>query len=102
MSLSKSLSSFILSGVVACGTLGALSPASAADMAVKAPSLSPWVLDVHGSADFTITNTRVTGGGLLLYDHGLIYQNSVGLSLDIYKNPNGFINAVSVFGGVWD
>ncbi len=78
------------------------SPVSAADLPVKAPPppSSPWVLDVHGFFDFNVANTRVTGGGLLLYNtDSLLIQPSVGLALDIYKDPKGFINSFSVFAG---
>jgi hypothetical protein len=79
--------------------------ASAADMPVKAPPLpaTPFVLDVHGYVDVTFANTRVTGGGLLLYPTGsLLTQVTTGISLDLYKNSSGFINSVSVYGGVWN
>ena len=83
------------------------SSATAADMPalpVKAPPpTTPFVLDVHGFMDVTFANNRVTGGGLLLYPSGsALSQTSMGLSLDIYKNSSGFINSVSVFGGVWN
>ena len=60
-------------------------------------------LDVHGYVDLTFANTRVTPGGLMIYPtHGYLTQIDVGLSLDLYKNPTGFINGISVFGGVWN
>jgi hypothetical protein len=80
-------------------------PASAADLPVKAvPIVGPSVpLDVHGFADFTLATNRVTGGGLLLYPRrGVLEQINGGLSLDLYKDPAGFINKVSLYGGVWN
>ncbi len=66
------------------------------------PVASSFPLDVHGFADYTIAGNRVTGGGLLLYPtRGSLSQVSGGLSLDLYKDPAGFINSVSVYGGVW-
>src|SRR5882757_3734593 len=57
-----------LAGALSLGTTGLGSGAFAADMPVlKAPPPSPWVLDIHGSVDFDVANSRVTGGGLLLY-----------------------------------
>ena len=85
--------------------LGAAGSSLAADLPVKAapvPKATPWVLDVHGYADLTFASTRVTNGGLYLYNRGFVYQIDTGLSLDIYKNANGFINSFSVFGGVWN
>ncbi len=39
----------------------------------------------------------------MLYPSGAaLAQINVGLSLDIYKDPAGFINSVSVYGGVWN
>jgi hypothetical protein len=79
------------------------SAAFAADMAIKAPLTSPWIFDVHGSFDFNMTNTRVNGGGLLLYNtDSFVVQPGVDLALDIYKDPTAFINSFSVFGGVWN
>jgi hypothetical protein len=90
-------------------SLGAVAnapPASAADLPTKAkvPVAGPSVpLDVHGYADLTFASNRVTGGGLLLYpDHGVLSQINTGLGLDIYKDPMGFINGVTVYGGVWN
>jgi hypothetical protein len=77
--------------------------AFATDMSIKAPLPSPWVFDVHGHFDFTTVNTRVTGGGLLLYNtDSFVIQPGVDLSLEIYKNPANFINGFSLFGGVWN
>jgi hypothetical protein len=90
----------------ATGMICLASAASAADlMPVKAPppAPSPWVFDVHGDVDFNFANTRVTGGGLLLYPtNSFLVQPSISLDLDIYKNKSGFINSFSVFGGVWN
>jgi len=72
-------------------------------MAVKAPPPSPWVLDVHGFVDVSFGNTRVTGGGMLLYPtSSALVQPSIGVSLDIYKDKSGFINSFSVFAGIWN
>jgi hypothetical protein len=84
--------------------LGAVGSSFAADLPVKAavPKATPWVLDVHGYADLTFASSRVTNGGLYLYNRGFVYQIDTGLSLDIYKNASGFINSFSIFGGVWN
>ena len=51
----------------------------------------------------TFATNRVTGGGLLLYPSGAaLTQINGGLSLDLYKNPTGFINSITVYGGVWN
>src|SRR2546423_649001 len=80
--------------------------ASAADMepVYKAPVVGPSVpLDVHGYFDETIANTRVTPGGLMIYPYrGNLSQVDVGLSIDVYKDPTGFINSVTIFGDVWN
>ena len=58
---------------------------------------------MHGYFDVTFASTRVTGGGFLLYPtNSVLAQFTVGLSLDIYKDPMGFINKVSVYGGIWN
>jgi hypothetical protein len=103
MSIVRSAAAFITSAVIMSGAIGA-STASAADLPVKAvPIASPWVFDVHGYFDVTFASTRVTGGGFLLYPtNSVLAQVEVGLSLDIYKDSTGFINKVSVFGGIWN
>jgi hypothetical protein len=87
------------------GLVGSLSGALAADLPVKAPppKIGPsYPFDVHGYFDLTFANGRVTPGGLRLYpNRGVLTQPEIGLSLDIYKNPAGFINQVSLFGGIW-
>jgi len=105
MSLIRSASALVLGAALSIGAVGHSSVAVAADMPVKAkpvPVATPWVLDVHGYADLTFASTRVTGGGLLLYDHGYLTQLDTGLALDVYKDPNGFINSFTVFGGTWN
>jgi hypothetical protein len=86
-------------GVAAYG-----SAASAADLSVyKAPPPPPFELDVHGFADFEVVNGRVTPGGLRIYpNRGYLTHVSSGLSLDVYKDKNGFINKISFFGGIWN
>ena len=104
MSIRRS-GSALVAGAVALGVSCLGSAAWAADMPVKAPPpppASPFVLDVHGFFDVTVANTRVTGSGLYLYPRAAVVQPSLGLALDIYKDPGGFINSFSVFAGVWN
>lgn len=105
MSVHNIARSLAIGAALSLGTAGFASVASAADMEmpVKAPPPSPWVFDVHGDVDFNFADTRVTGGGLLLYPTGsFLVQPSVSVDLDIYKNKAEFINSFSVFGGVWN
>lgn len=97
----KSASAMIAAAVM----LGMSGAAMAADMpvkAVKAPVAEP--LDIHGYADLTFANGRVTPGGTVVYpgNRGFLTQAEIGLSIDLYKNPNGFFNKVTAFGGVWN
>ena len=40
---------------------------------------------------------------MLIYpDRGFLYHIDIGLSIDLYKNPTGFINSFQVFGGIWN
>lgn len=100
--------SFVSAVAVAAAVLGttvvAGSPVLAADIPVKAVKATPPApLDVHGYADLTIANTRVTPGGSVIYPYrGTLAQVETGLSLDLYKDPTGFINKWSVYGGVWN
>jgi hypothetical protein len=105
MSLRKSASALLAGAVISIGALVSCG-AMAADLPVNAKALvvGPSVpLDVHGWFDANFASNRVTGGGLLLYPSGsALMQVNVGLSLDIYKNPAGFVNSVSLYGGVWN
>src|SRR5262245_13615617 len=74
-----------LASAITVGAWGYGTCADEAEMIVKAPPPSPWVLDVHGFVDFSFGNSRVTGGGMLLYPtSSFLVQPSVGVSLDIY------------------
>ena len=103
MSIIRSATAYLAGAALTLGMVVGSSVAPAADLAVKAvPKATPWVLDVHGYADLTFANTRVTGGGLYLYRRGYLTQIDTGLGLDIYKNSAGFFNSLTVFGGVWN
>src|SRR4051794_13892191 len=102
----RSVPARLVGAAVSLAAIAYSSAASAADMPVKAPV--PIVgasvpLDVHGNLDITLATNRVTGGGLLLYPSGsALTQINGGLSFDLYKDPTGFINGVSVYGGIWN
>jgi hypothetical protein len=108
MRLRHTATALLAAALAGCLAAGTGTAAWAADLKVKAlpvkaPPPSPWVLDVHGSVDFTIANTRVTGGGLFLYPTGsLLFQQTTGVQLDVYKDKSSFINSFSVFGGLWN
>ena len=103
----RSAPAWLVGTAVSLAGLACSTAAFAADMPVKAPVpvIGPSVpLDVHGNLDITVATSRVTGGGLLLYPTSgtALTQINGGLSFDIFKNPAGFINSVSVHGGVWN
>jgi len=101
----KLASPLVAGAAFALGLTGFISGASAADMPLKAPPppATPWVLDFHGDLDFNFQNTRVTGGGLLLYPTGsFLVQPGVSMDLDIYKNKSTFINSFSLIGTLWN
>lgn len=58
--------------------------------------------DVHGFFDFSLKNAYITPRGLLVVNTDLTMQILAGLSLDVYKNPCGFINKASIFGFMWN
>jgi hypothetical protein len=79
------------------------SDASAADMMplkVKAPPPPP-SLDIHFFMDTMLLNDYITPRGLLVTNTGLTTQVLSGIVLDLYKDKAGFINDISVNGGVW-
>jgi hypothetical protein len=78
-----------------------IEPAAAADLAYKAPAPATPTLDIHGWFDMTFSNDYSTSRGLLVTNTGLTSQATGGISFDAYKNPNGIINKISVYTGVW-
>jgi hypothetical protein len=106
MSLIRSTRALLVGAVFSLGCIACSSLVGAADLVVKArpPVVGASVpLDVHGNLDITVATNRVTGGGLLLYPSGVaLTQINAGLSFDLYKDPTGFINGISVYGGVWN
>ena len=79
--------------------------ASAADLPVSAPPVAPAppaLLDIHGLFDVLFKPDYISPRGLLITDTGLTTQITTGLSLDLYKNPRGFINDVALNLGVWN
>lgn len=93
----------LLAGAVALIALAA-APAKSADLNVyKAPPTPPdQTLDIHGFFDVSFKNDYITPRGLLVTNTGLTVQVLTGLVLDVYKDPNGFINKVSLVGGTWN
>ena len=107
MSWVGSASALLCGAGLSLGVVAHASVASAADLPAKAqpaPVAGPSVpLDVHGYADLTFASNRVTGGGLLLYpSRGALTQFNTGLGLDVYKDTAGFINLVTIYGGLWN
>jgi hypothetical protein len=97
LTTARSLFAGTLCAGFACGV------ADAADLPVKAPPAPVFdQLDVHGIFDLTFANDYMTPRGLLVTRTGLTTQALLGLSLDIYKNPGGFISGISVDFGVWN
>jgi hypothetical protein len=98
------ISSAITAAALSVGVLYSGSIASAADMPVKAPPpvVPAFVLDVHGFVDISFKNDYITPRGLLVTKTGLTTQALGGLALDVYKDPNGLINNVGFYGGVWN
>jgi hypothetical protein len=98
------ISSAVTVAALNVGVFCSGSIASAADLPVKAPPPPPsaFVLDVHGFYDLSFKNAYITPRGLLVTNTGLTTQVLAGLALDLYKDKNGFINNVSVYGGTWN
>lgn len=57
---------------------------------------------VHGVVDFEFKNYYITTRGLLVTDTGLTVQVLTGLSLDLYKNSDCFIENISLNFGLWN
>src|ERR1700738_3778488 len=90
-----------LTGAIAAVALSAM-PALAADLPYRPPPPEPFVLDIHGFFDVQFKNDYITPRGLLVTNTGLTTQALMGQVLDLYKDPNGFINKVSFTVGPWN
>src|SRR5262245_42986212 len=97
--LGSTLAAGALALGVSCGSV-----AFAADMPLKAPPPppAPFEFDVHGFFDLSFKNDYITPRGLLVTNTGLTTQALFGMALDLYKDKSGFVNLVSVYGGVWN
>jgi hypothetical protein len=58
--------------------------------------------NIHGLVDIVFKNDYITPRGLLVSNTGLTLQVLVGLTLDVYKDSNRYINAISINMGVWN
>src|SRR5438132_13438916 len=85
-------------------TLTAASAAQAADLAYKAPPapVETFGSNIHGFFDISFKNDYITPRGLLVTNTGLTTQILSGMAFDLYKSKTGFINDISVYGGVWN
>jgi hypothetical protein len=100
----KSCATTCVGAALSLAVMSSGSVASAADMNVlKAPPPPPPVtLDIHGFFDVTFSNDYITPRGLLVTNTGLTTQILSGLAFDLYKDPTGPINLVSVYAGAWN
>src|SRR5713226_8729471 len=99
MSVNRYASALVVAAALGFGGSIFGSAALAADLQLKAPPPPPPEFDIHGFFDVTFKNDYITPRGLLVTNTGLTTQVLMGLVLDLYKNPNGFINKVSFTGG---
>ena len=94
-------SALVVAVTLSLGVLG--SAVSAADLKLKAPPPPAAVpLDIHAFAEVTFLNDYITPRGLLVTNTGLTTQIMTGITMDLYKDKTGFINDISVVGGVWN
>jgi hypothetical protein len=93
----------VVGATLGLGGMMSGSPTLAADLPVKAPPPPPTPeFDIHGFFDISFKNDYITPRGLLVTNTGLTTQILSGMALDLYKSKTGFINDVSVYGGVWN
>ncbi len=102
MSVHRYASALVVGAALGLGGMLFGSAAFAADLPVKAPPPPPPEFDVHGFFDISFKNDYITPRGLLVTNTGLTTQILGGMAFDLYKSKTGFINDVSVYGGVWN
>ena len=83
------------------------SGASAADYwtppkALQQAEPPPPPLDIHGFFDVTFANDYITPRGLLVTNTGLTTQIVDGLTFNLYKNSNTWINSFSITAGTFN
>src|SRR6516162_10327581 len=81
------------------------SVAQAADMTAWKPAAPPPPappLDIHGFFDVTFANDYITPRGLLVTNTGLTTQIVDGLTFNLYKNSNTWINSFSITAGTFN
>lgn len=80
----------------------------AAVAAVAVVSTFPAIADeagpsaIHGFVDLQLKNAYITPRGLLVTNKGVTTQVLTGLAFDLYGDPSGFVNDVTVVGGFWN
>jgi hypothetical protein len=57
---------------------------------------------IHGFVDFSLKNAYITPRGLLVTNKGVTLQVLNGLVFDVYDNPTGAVNNVSLTAGMWN
>ena len=88
--------SFAFAAVVTAGA------ASAADLTYKAPPPpAPEPSNIHGYFDAGVGTDFVTSRGVYLIRHTPVTAIDMGLSADLYKNSNGFINSITAYVGTY-
>lgn len=68
----------------------------------EASSLEEKNSDVHGQFDVVFKNDYITTRGLLVTNTGVTTQVLISLSLDLYKNPDCWLEKISIFAGIWN
>ncbi len=88
----------IFTFMLACGQLFASSEIE------EIRALEPPKTNMQGFLDLSFKNDYMTPRGLLVTDTGLTTQVIVGLSLDLYKNPEpkAFLNKMAITGFIWN
>lgn len=56
---------------------------------------------IHGFADFRINTQYITPRGLVAVESSPQFQTLFGLVFNLYSDDAGFINSVSLVGGIW-
>ncbi|MCW0221467.1 MAG: hypothetical protein OJI67_24290 [Prosthecobacter sp.] len=104
----KTSSSKCLSGKLALMTLSACLALTSAPLHAGAPSGKTPVIEpappnqwVHALLKLDFSDHYITPRGLNVENQGLVFQPLFLVFWDLYNNPDGFINDVSLTTGVW-
>jgi hypothetical protein len=100
---SRRVGALLAAGLLATATLPAFAGPSAKEKLEKSIlTPEPEPSRVHVLVNLDVSNAYITPRGLNVENQGVIFQPLVLIFWNLYNNPDGFINDVTLTTGVWN